>query len=177
MTWLDRLRSARCDTRGELVHVVEATAALLRVANDRPDETRADRRNAELNGAVARLEASLHDLLDRVTSEFLDTEMLLRIASTLDATSLRHGLAALSAATTIDAHLGARFIDYFRGRNHALQPGDPVPVVPFPSTTLPVAEQRRVLTTLGRRTGNPSFRTVPDDRVSRLRLAPAEVTG
>lgn len=177
--WGDRLRASGVPAV-PLVHVVDLVTALLRIANATPAATKADHRRAELHGEIGLLEDAIVDALRAHDSEYVDDAIVEAVASALDARALAPGIAALTAAHVIDARLGARFIDYFRptsdgSRDRHLRAGDPIPVVPFPAETVSPSQRDDVLRVMGRRSGNPDFRTTPDDRVAHLRLAPAGI--
>lgn len=162
----------------EGVHVVDATAILLRIANASPGETTADARAAELTRRTEGLRRELLRLVDRWvsdSSEYLAAAELLEIAEVLEDCPLRQGIKALIAAQVLDEHLGHCFIDRFRKPRPPLSPGDPVPTVPFPSPALCIEDRLMLLDGLGKLTSQPAKLTPMDDRTPRLRLAPEEV--
>lgn len=158
----------------ELAHVVDVTAALLRVANATPAATSADFRDAALAPESDRVRAALLDRLP-TPAEFVDAEALSGLAAALAISRLRPGLTALIGAHVLDAWAGHRFIDFFRDGRPRVQVGDPLPVIAFPSATLPPPAQKAVLRALGQPTSRPGNLTPLDDRTPRLRLAPPEV--
>lgn len=164
--------------KSEGVHVVDATAILLRIANASPGETTADARASELTRRTEGLRRELLRLVDdwvSDSSEYLATGQLLEIAEVLEYCSLRQGIKALIAAQVLDEHLGHCFMDRFRAPQPPLSPGDPVPVVPFPSPGLCIEDRMMLLDGMGELTSLPARLTPMDDRTPRLRLAPEEV--
>jgi predicted amidohydrolase len=99
-----------------------------------------------------------------------------QICDALDGSGMRSGIASLIAARSIDARVGRAFVDAFRASSGArLKPGDPVPIVRFPSDRLPQQEQDDILAKLGKRTGDPRIKAERLDRTDHLRLAPEAV--
>lgn len=158
----------------DLAHVVDVTAALLRIANATPAATSADHRDASLAPAHDRVRAAVLARL-REPGEFIDTETVSGLAAALAQSQLRPGLTALIGAHVLDAWAGHRFIDFFRDDRRRLQVGDPMPVIAFPGATLPAPDRQAVLRALGQPTSRPANLTPQDDRTPRLRLAPPEV--
>jgi hypothetical protein len=179
MTWREELRGSGCDPDEELTSSIELTAAFLRIAARDVGHVRTDRADARLSVERDRVSKAVREVLRAlgdVPSEFLRLAMVGAICDALDGSTLRPGILALLAAEELDARLGRTFVDSFRLRAGArLAPGDPVPVVRFPSDRLVVEQRDRVLEQLGPRTGDPRNRAAPADRTDHLRLAPDAV--
>jgi hypothetical protein len=180
MSWRSRLRERGCTWDCGAASAVSLAAALLRVAAAAKDETRVDHGNPELSLAQNELLESVDAVLERASGngyqEDLAAITLDEICLVLEVAALRPGFTALVAARVVDARFGQTFVSAFRARDgERIQPGDPIPVVPFPCERLDLAEQKGVLEALGNRTGDPRTRTDSVDRTDHLRLAPAEV--
>jgi len=179
MTWREEIIKAGCEADADLVSALELTAAFLRIASRDVGEVRRDHADAILSVERDRVSKAVSEelrVLGDIPTEYLRTALVRAVCVALDGSALRHGILALLAANELDARVGRTFVDACRSRaGSRLRPGDPVPVVRFPSDRMVVAERERVLAALGPRTGDPRNRTAPTDRTDHLRLAPAAV--
>lgn len=183
--WAHRLIGNGLRSSSAPTPVVELVAALLRTATADQARTSADLKTAELSVVLDALEDKLGTILLSVSagrgrSETISTAVLSQVISVLDDftqdSRIAPGAPALVAATVVDEHLGKTFIDHFSSVQSPLRPGDPYPVIPFPSDQLDIADADAVIAALKNRTGAPGNRTPWDDRVARLRLAPPDIT-
>lgn len=160
--------------------VVELVTICLRLAQCEQSRTTAELNTAERSAEIADLEQRLDVVMERATvhgrAETLSATLIGDIVVELDRSGLGAGTTALILARVIDAYLGSTFIDFFIDTSRRLRPGDPFPVVPWPSVRLDDEANERAIASLGKRTGNPDTRTPPDDRVDHLRLATEDVS-
>jgi hypothetical protein len=186
MGWRDELRGVGLDLEAATCEAMRLTAALLRIAAGRPDETRVDRRTAAKSAAIDRVVEAIDDYLEGtssgVPSEYLRATIIGGLCDVLDAHMraevgvLRTGIVAFETARCLDARFGRTFVDAFRARDGArLRAGDPVPIVAFPAERLTDADRAALLASLHPRTGDPRKRADAIDRTDHLRLAPPSV--
>jgi predicted amidohydrolase len=165
------------------VDAMQLTAAFLGIAARNKDETRVDYRDADKSEALDRAIGAVTGLLVRrlgsVATELLPGTVACEVCDELEVhttETLRPGVLAFVTARCLDAKLGTTFIDAFRARSGLpVQPGDPIPFIPFPADQLPLHARKAVLSALAPRTGDPEKRADAVDRTRHLRLAPADL--